>query len=110
MKIAFQIIPESEKALNSYQYVNCHIVFDIKMEDCIMTCLVVRGQMTHTLDVIIYSSVITRESVHIALTIALLHDQEVREVMAHIREKIRTVIGSEFGDDAGMFAIIVEVL
>ena len=30
VKIAFQILPEGEKAPHSSQYVNCHMVFDIK--------------------------------------------------------------------------------
>ena len=33
VKIAFQIIPKGEKPPNGFQYVNCHMVFDIKMED-----------------------------------------------------------------------------
>ena len=33
VKIAFHIISEGEKPPNGFQYVNVHMVFDIKMED-----------------------------------------------------------------------------
>ena len=33
VKIEFQTIPEGKKPHNGFQYVNCHRVFDIKMED-----------------------------------------------------------------------------
>ena len=33
VKIAFQIMPKGKKLPNEFQYVNYHIVFDIKMED-----------------------------------------------------------------------------
>ena len=33
VKIAFLIIPEGKKPPNGFHHVNCHMVFDIKMED-----------------------------------------------------------------------------
>ena len=33
VKIAFQTIPEGKKPPNGFQYINCHMAFDIKMED-----------------------------------------------------------------------------
>ena len=33
VKIAFQIISKSKKPPSGFKYVNCHMVFDIKMED-----------------------------------------------------------------------------
>ena len=38
----------------------------------------VEGHMNNTLDTITYSSVVTRETVHIALTITALHNLEVK--------------------------------
>ena len=73
--------------------------------------------MTHTPDTMMYSSVITRENVCIALTMAVLHGLEVNTadvlhayVMAPISEKIWTVFGLEFGDNAGKMAVIVGAL
>ena len=34
--------------------------------------------MTHTLDIITYSSIVTRETVHITFTMVALHDLEVK--------------------------------
>ena len=64
-----------------------------------------RGFMNHTLDIITYSSVVTKETVCIALTMAALNDLEVKPadalnayVVAPNREKIWTVLGSVFGE------------
>ena len=80
-------------------------------------CLVVRGHMTYMPDVITYSCVGTRETVHIPFTMAASHDLEIKAadvlntyVTAPNREKIWTVIGLEFRDDAGKSAIIVRAL
>ena len=55
------------------------MVFDIKIEDFWRKAhLVVGGNMTHTPNVIIYSSVVIRETVHIALTMAVLQDLKVK--------------------------------
>ena len=49
VKITFQIIPEGEKPPTGSQYINCDIVFDIKMKDFHRkACLVAGGHMTHT--------------------------------------------------------------
>ena len=73
--------------------------------------------MTHTPDTITYSSVVTRETVHIALTMALLHDLEVKaagvlnaSVSAPNHGKIWTVLCPKFGGNAGMSAILVRAL
>ena len=103
MKILFQIIPKGKKPSNGIQYVNCHMVFDIKMEDFWRkACLGVRGRMTHTPDTITYSSVVMRETVCIALTMVALHDLEVKAadvlnayVMEPNHEKIWTVLSPE---------------
>ena len=114
-RIAFQTIPEGEKADFGYQYVNCHIVFDNKIEDFHGKAhLVAGGNMTHTPDVITYSS---GETVCTALIMAVLHDLEVKAakvlnayMIASNRELIWTILGPEFGDDAGKSVIIIRVL
>ena len=92
------------------------MLFDIKMENFHQNAyLVVGGHMTNTLDTITYSSVVTRKTVCIALTMAALHDLEVKAVdilntfvMAPNCEKIWTVLGPKFGDNAGKSTIILE--
>ena len=79
--------------------------------------LVAGGHMTTTPAAITYASVVTRETVRIALTLAALNVLEVKVgdvenayITAPVREKIWTVLGPEHGEDAGKKAIIVRVL
>ena len=78
VKIAFQTIPKGKKPPNGFQFVKCHTVFDIKMEDfCRNDCLVAGCYMTHTPDSITYSSLVTRETVYIALIMAKRSKQQM---------------------------------
>ena len=68
--------------------------------------------MTHTMDNIMFFSVVMRETVHITLTMAAMHDLDVKAadilnayVMALNHQKIRTVFGPKCGDNAGKSAI-----
>ena len=70
--------------------------------------------MTQLLDTITCSSVVTRETVHIILTLVALLDLEVKladvlnaYVMTLICEKIWTVLGTDFAEDAHKLALIV---
>jgi hypothetical protein len=78
---------------------------------------VARGNTTEAPASITYASMVSRESVRIALTIAALNDLEVKTsdiqnayLTAPVTEKIWTVCGPEFGPDAGKKAIIVRAL
>jgi hypothetical protein len=54
-------------------------VFDLKIENfCQKVRLVTGGHMTETPATLTYSSVVSRESVRIALTLAALNDLEVK--------------------------------
>ena len=73
--------------------------------------------MTEAPASITYASVVSRETVRIALTLAALKDLEVKvgDVMnayitAPCSEKIWTTLGPEFGADAGKQAIVVRAL
>ena len=73
--------------------------------------------MTKAPTAITYASVVTRETVRIALTIAALNELEVKcgDVMnayitAPCSEKIWAKLGPQFGDDQGKYAIIVRAL
>ena len=118
VKIAFQTLPKGKNPPNGYHYVNCNMVFGIKMDDFHRkVCPVVGGHVTLTWDTITYSSVVTRETVHIVHTMAEFHALEVKAVdvlnayvTAPSREKIWTGLDSEVGDNAGKSAIIVRAL
>ena len=73
--------------------------------------------MTEAPAMLTYASVVSRESVRIALTLAALNDLEVKTadienayLTAPVSEQIWTVLGPEFGSDAGKRAIIVRAL
>ena len=83
MKIAFQTIPKGEKP---FQYVIFHMVFDIKMEDFHRQWQEAISPIHQT---ITYSSMVTRETVCIFLTMAALHNLEVKEEdMDSIRSRV----------------------
>ena len=94
------------------------MIYDVKMEDFRRKArLVAGGHMTETPKCMTYSSVVGRETVRIALTIAALNDLQVKAgdvmnayVTAPCSEKIWTVLGKEFGADQGKKAIIVHAL
>ena len=73
--------------------------------------------MTHTPDVINHASVVTRETTHIVLTMAVLHNLEVKTAdvlntyeTSLNRERICLVLSLEFGDDAFKSATFIKVL
>ena len=75
------------------------------------------GHTTKALAPITYASVVSRESVRIALLLAALNDVEVKTadienayITAPCAEKIYTVLGPEFGPDAGKRAFVVRAL
>ena len=73
MKISFGIIPDGGRFLNGYKNICYRMIFDVKMEDFRRkTKLVAIENMTKTPKCQTYSSVVSREAVFLALTIAVL--------------------------------------
>jgi hypothetical protein len=115
VRTAFKLLDGEESAPPTYQEIRCHMIFDVKMEDFWRKARFVAGGHTpYTPHPIIYASVVSRESVRIALTLAALNDLDVKMdyienayLTTPITEKVWTVLGPEFGDDAGKRAIIV---
>ena len=111
---------ESEaKIPPGYQKIKCHFIFDIKMSENFRrkARLVANGNETDTPASLTYSSVVSRDSVRIALTIATLNDLEVLAcdienayLTADCREKIYIIAGPEFGSEAGSVMIIRKAL
>jgi hypothetical protein len=116
--IAFNILPDRHSVPIGYQKIPCHMIFDVKMEDFRQkTRLVAGGHRTKAPATITYASVVSRETVCLALTIASLNDLEVKVgdilnayITALVKEKVWTVLGPEFGHDTGKSAIIVRAL
>ena len=118
VRVAFDILPDGEQVPKGYQHIRCHMIFDVKMEDFRRKArLVAGGHTTEVPKVMTYSSVVSRDTVRLALTLAALNDLEVKAgdimnayVTAPVTEKIWTKLGPEFGDQEGKKAIIVRAL
>ena len=79
VRVAFDILKDEDRVPIGHKQINCHLIFDVKMEDFRRKArLVSGGHMTDTLKCMIYSSVVGRETVRIALTIAALNDLQVK--------------------------------
>ena len=119
VRIAFKTLGDDEEPPPGYKQMSCHMVFDIKFGEGFRrkARMVAGGHQINTPEHLRYSSVISRETVRIALTIAALNDLEVKAsdiqnayLTAPCAEKIWTKLGAEFGPDAGKKAIIVRAL
>ena len=64
VRIAFEQKEEGKNIPPGYQYMECHMIFDIKMEDFRKKSrYVAGGHMTSPPAAVTYASVVTRESV-----------------------------------------------
>jgi hypothetical protein len=107
------------KKLVGFQEIGCHMIFDIKMDGNFTrkARLVAGGHTTETPSSATYSSVVSRESVRLAFTIAGLNDLDIYAadisnayLHAPCREKIWTLAGPEFGSDCGSVMVVVRAL
>ena len=114
--IALKIIDEGENPPPTYLEIRCHMIFDIKMEYFRRESrYVAGGHATVAPRKLTYASVVSQESVCIALTLAALNDLEVKTydiqnayLTDPCSDKIYTTLGSEFGPNlAGKKALVV---
>ena len=95
-KVAFSILEEGVYAPRDHQFVKCHIIWDVKMENFRRKArLVAGGHMTTAPAALTYASVVSRETIRIALTMAALNALEVKVgdvenayITAPVKEKI----------------------
>jgi hypothetical protein len=118
VRIAFKCLSPGKRAPLDYKWIKCHMMFDIKIEDLQRKPrMVAGGHMTSAPTIMAYASVVSCETVCIALTLATLNDLEMKAadilnayISAPIKEKVWCALGPEFGSNAGKSAIIVHVL
>ena len=93
-----------------YQWINCHMIFDVKLGEnfCHKVRLVAGCHMTDTPASMTCSSVVSRDSMRICLTLAALNDLKVLSgdiqnayLTAPNKEKIFMKAGPEFGSNKG---------
>ena len=114
MHIAFDVVEEGVGPLPDHQYIQRHIVFDVKMEDFHHKArLVVGGHAMKAPATLTYASVVYQETLQIALLLAALNNIDIwaadvlnAYIPAPYREKIGTTLGQEFGDDCSRKAIV----
>jgi hypothetical protein len=75
------------------------------------------GHLTKAPATITYASVVSRETVRLALTFASLNDLKVRMgdvlnayITTPVKEKVWNILGPKFGHDSGKSAVIVHAL
>ena len=94
------------------------MIFNVKIEDLQQKARIVAGgHMTNTPPTITYASVVSHDTIRIALAMAELHDLNVKNadimnayINTHTEEKFYTILGPEFGPDKGKLAVIVRTL
>ncbi len=75
---AFDALEDVRTVPHGFQFVKCHMIFDIMMEYfCCKACLVAGGHMTDVPATSNYARVVTCETVFIALMLAALNSLEV---------------------------------
>jgi hypothetical protein len=72
VRVAFKILEDGVVVPPTYQQIRCHLIFDLKIENFRRKAFVAGGHTTKTPATLTYSSVVSRESVRIALTLAAL--------------------------------------
>jgi len=103
VKVAFE---EVDSIPVGYTHITCHLIFDVKLGENFRrkARLVAGGHKTGVPSSITYSSVVSRDSVRICLTLAALNGLDVLScdikgayLTAPAKEKVVTTAGPEFG-------------
>ena len=117
VRIAFEF-RDDDKVPIGYKHIPCHMVFDIKSDLRRKARLVAGGHKTDPPKESTYSSVVSRDSVRIAFTIAALNcldvlagDVQNAYLNAPTKERTYITAGLEFGpENVGRPALIVRAL
>jgi len=106
VRIAFEVQDADVKHLPGYKKIPWHIIWDVKMDFTRKARYVAGGHRTDPPKVLTYSSVVSRESVRMALFVAALNDLGVRltdignaYLTAATTERCYVVAGDEFGPE-----------
>jgi hypothetical protein len=115
---AVKILEEGAIAPIGFQQIPCHMVFDVKIDFTRKARFVAGGHVTNPPSTQTYASVVSRDSVRIALLLASLNNMEVMSadiqgayLNAPCQEKVYTICGREFGVEyVNRIAVIVKAL
>mmetsp|Transcript_34843 Transcript_34843/g.80555 ORF Transcript_34843/g.80555 Transcript_34843/m.80555 type:complete len:132 (-) Transcript_34843:1593-1988(-) len=114
VRIAFDIKEDRKDIPPTHKFLTVKMIFDVRMDFTHKSETCQRGHLTDGPASMVYSSVVSRDSVRIVLTIAALNGldifcADVGNVCLNVkpREKYFIQCGPEFGSDEGKFAIMV---
>ena len=118
VNVAFDFLEEDEKMPPGYGEITCHLVFTVKFDLTRKSRYVAGGHLAPAIPKYMsYSSVVSRESVRIAFTLAALNDIDViagdishAYLHAKTKERVWFRAGDEFGPRAGRQIKVVRAL
>lgn len=97
IKIAFQFLDEEDEIAPGYNWIKCHLIFSVKMD-------LTRKARFNPPSELMYSSLVTRDSMHIAFLLAVLSDVNLLAtdignayLNAKSQEKVYSTAGPELG-------------
>ena len=78
MRVAFNVLADGAAPPPDHQFICCHMIFDVKMEDfhC-KAWLTAGGHATKALATLTYASTVSRETVQIVLLMATLNGIDI---------------------------------
>jgi hypothetical protein len=107
----------SGKHLIGYTEIKCHMIFDVKMDFTRKARFVAGGHMTEAPLSVTYSSVVSRDSVRLALLHAAINGLDLMAcdvgnayLHAPCKEKVWFLGGAEAGEDKGKVLVITRAL
>jgi hypothetical protein len=119
IECAFEFSKDDKKMLVRHQHIDCHMIFDVKITLDQKARYVAGGHQTKPMKDVTFVSVVSRDSICLAFTVAVLNDLDVLSagdisgvyLNAKAAEKIYTTAGKEFGPGkAGHPVFIVRAL
>ena len=115
VQVDFDIRKNGDTPPPGHQFIKCHMLLDVKMEDLqTKSRIVAGGHITDVPPTITYTSADSRDTARTALTMAALENINLKtaDIMdtytkAPQREKVYTIFGPQFGPDEGRIDIII---
>ena len=118
-RVAFKEYDDNPEQLIGFKQITAHLIFDVKLGENFRrkARLVADGHKMDTPASMTYSTVVSRDSVRILLTIAALNDLDVKGadiqnafLTSPTKERVWMRAGPEFGNDEGKVYIVVRAL
>lgn len=114
---ALWLLSANEKVPVGSQKVNLMIIFDVKMDLTRKAQICACGDQTEAPSSVTYATIVSRDSICLALLIASLNNMNVlladtagAYLNAPCAERVHTVLGPKFGDHQGTTAVVAKAL